>query len=96
MRLLTSVPDLLVDASKFLFHQLLVGMSRVAAHAYRALPETSWERVEKHGENIVVGRPKGNYNLLKSSVVWVVDHRHKTVRLVWDIPQQYSAPGTMF
>ena len=66
---------------------------------YTWLPPTSWDTVEKHGENVSYGTHRITDLLTKehrTPSVWVVDYRRKTLRWVWGVPEEYEKPGTAF
>lgn len=63
------------------------------------LPATSWDDVEKHGENVVYcTRDKSNVFTKEKKVigVWAVDYKNKTVRTVFDAPEEYRKTGATF
>lgn len=75
------------------------GIATTLATKCRWLPATSWEDIEKHGQNVVYCTQEKTdvFSKLKKVIgVWVVDYKNNTVRTVFDVPEQYRKTGATF
>lgn len=75
-------------------------IARILATEYRWLPDTEWEKVEKHGQNVVYGVVEKKTTLYESgryiAGVKAVDYKNHTVRTVFDVPEKYHKTGSVF
>ena len=80
-----------------LIFRRMKGIARVLA-TYKRLPAVSWKDVEKHGQNAVFGYVELIDVSTKAVTkeIWVADSKNRTVRMVFDIPDQYQEIGAQF
>lgn len=75
------------------------GIAHTIATQCRWLSTTSWEDVEKHGQNVVYCKQDAIDVFTKEKTtigVWVVDYKNHTARTVLDVPEEYQKTGATF
>jgi len=78
---------------------LMKGIATTLRTECKGLPATSWNDVEKHGQNVVYcTHDKTDVFTKQKKIigVWAVDYKNKTVRTVFDAPEEYRKTGATF